>query len=753
MKKTLNNRQKAHLMVSLAVMASLVIFLCSIMIAKSKQIISNETQKYLLEVSQQAALRVNQQIQFNIDSLKAISQNLILFQEDDRLMDQYLETAASRHPFPWIGVTDTDGILTAFDGQTVDLSGYETVQEALGGQPAVSKSLITCMGSDPSIMYAHPIIQQDNIAGAVVTWVKPDTLEQLKGIETFNGYGFSHIISRNGDFILKSNNKNAALSGDNLFETLQEAECSLDNCSLDLLKTNIANGNTGYITLTINNTQESMNYIPLNYGDWYLLSVVPTQIYARQISEFTRFSVMVNIAIALLFLTLISSTILLYKKSHNEISKIAYEDPITLGFTSNRFEIEIKNRMESFTAFTFVSLDIRKFKLINDTFGSEEGNRVLKHVHDTIKTCLNSGEYVSRISSDTFNLILNTTNKEDLKKRLTQMASRINEFNLSRTTPYYLPLDCGIYIISDNSLNIITMRDRANSARKNDKTSGNLNQCNCCFYSELKHMQLLREKNMENNMELALHNQEFVVYLQPKVSLKQNRVVGAEALVRWDSPENGLIPPGDFIPFFERNGFILKLDMFVFEEVCKILAKWIQEGKEPIPISVNLSRIQLKKPGFLKQYQAIQERYSIPPQLLEMELTETIVFENLDYLKQIISEIHQLGFRCSMDDFGSGYSSLNVLKEVPVDTLKLDRVFFDKESSPRGNMVVESVINLARKLGMTTVSEGIETTPQVKFLRTIDCDIVQGYVFSRPLKIKDFEEMVFEKSDIFKNTD
>lgn len=309
MKGSLNNRHKANLTISLAVMATLVIFLCCNMIAKSKQIILNESQRYLEEVSQQSALRVNQQIQFNLDSLKAISENLVLFQDDDHLMEQYLQTAASRHPFPWIGVAGMDGVLTSFDGSTADFSQFEAVQEALKGQPSVSKTLVSCMGSDPSILYASPIMRKGRVFGAVVTWVQPDTLNQLKGIETFDGYGFSHIISRNGDFIVKSSNKNAALSGDNLFSNLQEADCSMDNCSLDSLMANIADGKSGNITLSINGVQESMNYIPLEFGDWYLLSVVPTQVYANQISGFTRFSVTINIAITLLFFILIAAII------------------------------------------------------------------------------------------------------------------------------------------------------------------------------------------------------------------------------------------------------------------------------------------------------------------------------------------------------------------------------------------------------------------------------------------------------------
>ena len=219
-------------------------------------------------------------------------------------------------------------------------------------------------------------------------------------------------------------------------------------------------------------------------------------------------------------------------------------------------------------------------------------------------------------------------------------------------------------------------------------------------------------------------------------------MIGSEALVRWDSPTDGMILPNDFIPLFEKNDFIIKLDLYVFEKVCQTLKEWIDSGKEALPISVNLSRNHLRYNNFLKEYKYIQERYDIPSHLIEIELTETVVFENLELLKNVIDEIHEFGYLCSMDDFGSGYSSLNVLKEIPVDILKLDKVFFEYEDDKKAEYIIESVIDLANHLGMETIAEGVETIPQVELLKALKCDIVQGYVFSKPLPISSFEELL-----------
>lgn len=323
------------------------------------------------------------------------------------------------------------------------------------------------------------------------------------------------------------------------------------------------------------------------------------------------------------------------------------------------------------------------------------------------------------------------------------MCDKVNSYNQSGTHTYYLPLDCGIYIVPDGSIDIVNIRDRANTARKNNKNLSGRHMCSCVFYDDLDRVQMLKEKKMENSMEQALENGEFIVYLQPKINLEKSEIVGAEALVRWKTKQDGLISPGEFIPFFEKNGFIVKLDLYVFNCVCCLLQNWENRGIKPIPISVNLSRNHLFDPQFLEKYEAIQKAYGIDSSLLEFELTETVVFENLELLKNVIERIHAAGFQCSMDDFGSGYSSLNVLKEIPVDILKLDGVFFDKEGDPRGNDVVESAIELARKLGMKTVAEGVETFAQVEFLRNAACDMVQGYVFSKPLSIENFEVLAF----------
>lgn len=734
-------KQMRGLTVSMICIAVIAISLCVSMYHRSRSIIISETKRSLAGLSRQAACKINQHVAFDLDKITHLSTDLSLMSDDKELCSRYLDSVTERSTFNWIGFTDASGRLTVSGRKNVSMEDDPAIKSALRGETSVGLHKVEVFDGEEGILFASPLYTKDKIAGATVGWVSADTLEHLMDTEVMDGVGYSHIICSKGDYIIHPDNKSSLLNHDNFFNEVEEQANIISDNSLSDVKHDMMQRNSGSIDIVIDGKHErNMYYTPLAYGDWYLLSAVDPDAYSAELSSYTDWAIFATVIISALFLLLILLILRSTGKKNAEIARIAYTDSITGGFTSARFELELEHLKKHFHPFAFISMDIRKFKLINDSFGSAKGNRVLKHVFDTVSRYLKDGEFISRISSDTFNLVLNTTNQSEIRQRLEEITNAANAFNDNLEFPYFLPVDYGIYMTDDRNFDVITIRDRSNSARKTNKHKGDQRLCTCVFYNDLELLHMQREKEIENSMEHALENNEFVIYLQPKVSLNSSKIAGAEALVRWNSPDKGLIPPGDFIPFFEKNGFITRLDLYVFESVCKLLRKWIDLGINPMPISVNLSRNHLQQPDFLVKFKNIQDKYDIPPELLELELTETIVFENLEALKQVISEIHRLGFRCSMDDFGSGYSSLAVLKEVPVDILKLDRTFFDKENDPRGNDVVETVIELAKKLGMTTVAEGVETIPQVDFLRTTECDIVQGFVFSRPVPVNEFEK-------------
>lgn len=242
------------------------------------------------------------------------------------------------------------------------------------------------------------------------------------------------------------------------------------------------------------------------------------------------------------------------------------------------------------------------------------------------------------------------------------------------------------------------------------------------------------------NIEKEIKENKFVIFLQGKFDTNTEKIAGAEALIR-KREKNTLILPNEFIPQYEKTGEIMRLDMYVLEEVCKLQKKWKENHYPILPISINESRLHLKNPNHVKELMDIVQKYNANPKYIELELTETTVIEDINLAKQAEQRVHELGFQTSMDDFGTGYSAFNILKDIEIDILKIDRLFFENlEENSRAQIIVQSIIEMCKKLSIRTVAEGIESEAQVKFLKKIGCDLIQGYYFSKPISIPEFEE-------------
>ena len=388
--------------------------------------------------------------------------------------------------------------------------------------------------------------------------------------------------------------------------------------------------------------------------------------------------------------------------------------------------------------FDILRINIERFKVINDLFGEEMGDRLLKHIAYSLES-LDLPLYVcGRLQSDHFVLCYSITDIT-CEKLVEEIKARTAEFELG----YRIILDFGVYhVVSAEKIPVSVMCDRANMALH--KVKGNYLVA-YGEYDDKMRQHLVAEQAIVNEMNGALERQEFTVYLQPKYELHHDQIIGAEALVRWIHPQRGFISPGEFIPVFERNGFISKLDRYVWEETCRLLRKWLDAGHEPMPISVNVSRVDLYNCDLEEILVALLQKYNLPARLLELEITESAYMDNPHQIVDITNRLQAKGFVILMDDFGSGYSSLNMLKDVPVDVLKIDLKFLDSKDnavSNRGNNILNSVVLMAKWLHMPVIAEGVETKQQVDFLKQIGCDNVQGYYFSRPVSVETYEEMV-----------
>ncbi|MCI7759095.1 MAG: bifunctional diguanylate cyclase/phosphodiesterase [[Eubacterium] saphenum] len=420
-------------------------------------------------------------------------------------------------------------------------------------------------------------------------------------------------------------------------------------------------------------------------------------------------------------------------------------DQLTGGKTKNRFFRDCEKTVKKIPPekLAMVVLDIDKFKYINDRLGYDEGDRILARVHKTLCDCLDKDELFARTSEDKFACLIKNAPDNEIENRLHEIFTEFDRRN-SFFIKYPVNFSAGVCRLGQcrgkyDAVDFTMAVDRCKLAKKSIKNKHN---SDVAFYDGKIREISLREKDFENAMPQALENREFECYLQPKYGTNSREIVGAEALIRWNSKEFGFVCPGDFIPIAEKNGFVVELDFFILEEVCKMLRRWLDNGKTPIVISVNQSRLHINDDDYIWRLREIVDKYEIPYEYIELELTESVFTEDADRMIAIMQKLHEIGFKLSIDDFGSGYSSLNLLKDIPADVLKIDREFFNGTvNSKKGRAVISSVVDMAKNLEMNVISEGVETQDQIDFLKEIDCNMVQGYYFSKPMKLREFDEM------------
>ena len=385
--------------------------------------------------------------------------------------------------------------------------------------------------------------------------------------------------------------------------------------------------------------------------------------------------------------------------------------------------------------FDLLRINIERFKVLNDLFGESTGDKLLRYIGKFLKE-INLPLCVSgRLYADNF-VVCYEAGKGDSQRMINTLQMVADSFAINNRTI----LSFGLYRIDDKTLPVSVMCDRANMALW--KAKGNFKNP-YCEYDEKMRQQVLKEQKIINAMEMAIQNKEYTLYLQPKYDIEKGIIIGAEALVRWISQENGFISPGDFIPVFENNGFVYEVDKFIWEESCRYLRKWLDEGREVHPISVNVSRIDLYDPKLVKHLVDLREKYQLPSRYLELEITESAYTEDPEQIITITRQLREAGFVILMDDFGTGYSSLNMLKDIQIDVLKLDMGFLkSSDYSAKGGNILTAIFKMAESLKMQAIAEGVETKEQVEFLKSIGCKYVQGFYYSKPLPVDEFEKLI-----------
>jgi len=430
-------------------------------------------------------------------------------------------------------------------------------------------------------------------------------------------------------------------------------------------------------------------------------------------------------------------------KSREEHFK-ATHDLLTGIYNKERFFQVGRRLLEAYPEekFVLVCSDIDNFKLINDVFGMNTGDTILRQIAYEISIRVSDMDQYCRLEGDKFAILMPASKfKEEYFIRETDLKVDISVLS-------NLPLNIyiGVYEIQDKNEDFQVMCDRALMAIKSIK--GNMERKIAYYDSDLRE-KMFQEKTIEAELEPALENKEFVIYLQPQVN-DRGKVLGAESLVRWNHPERGLLAPGAFIEFFEQRGLISRLDQYVWEESCKTLAEWKQMGREDLYLSVNISARDLYLLDIFEVMTGLTRKYNISPKNLHLEITETAAMFNVDQLIELIGRLRQYGFEVEMDDFGSGYSSLNMLKNIDIDVLKVDMAFLGRSKDEnKGRKILDAVVQMANNIKIDTIIEGVETKEEMDFLLGIGCKKFQGYYFDKPMAISSFESKYMSDDIVF----
>lgn len=390
--------------------------------------------------------------------------------------------------------------------------------------------------------------------------------------------------------------------------------------------------------------------------------------------------------------------------------------------------------------YAMICTDISNFEKVNNLYGLKKADQMLGDLATMLTTCSKNIESCCRSVADHFLGLISYQEKDYIYRLLNAVCVEFEKKISAQYSEASTHLGIGVFLIEDVNMPIEKMVEYANMARKSLQFQKN---SPIAFYDAKLFANLEKVSRIERNMKDALVNKEFKTFLQPKYNLETGKIVGAEALVRWIHPDGSMVYPDEFIPVFESNGFIAKLDFFVLGEICQMLKRRLAEKKPCVPISINQSRVLLQDDNYVKKVASVLAQYNTPPRLIELELTERIFRDDLKEIADMMSKLKNLGIRWSIDDFGTGYSSLNLLKELPVDIIKIDKSFLDEtESSEMSKIIIRKTVELTQELDMTVICEGVETENQADYLRGIRCDMAQGYLYAKPMPMEEFEQLL-----------
>lgn len=737
----LKEKITGQLALVILILATVLISVSVYFIYSTKDDIKQQNKQYLSEIAVQNAEVIKNTVHMELDKIEAIA-NIIGSQKkfDVAYALDVLKAEYRRHSFKRLAYVPSDGNAITTDNVSFNVLGRSYYQKALAGESNVSDRLKDKIGGNFINVYAVPLYHKGYIRGVVIATKDTNVLSELLKHNSFNGEGFSYIITKDGSPAVNTVHKNSLSSFDNLFDSMRKNHVN-ENLIAEL-KGNMARNVGGIFENDMSDVPKVLAYSNVGINDWFVISVVPRQVIAKNADRLIKRNVISAVITVVVMGALIFFIVVQNYKNRRRLEQLAYVDSITGGNNFNKFkllaaEIVVRNKGRHLY---MIRIDIDNFKLLNDMYGYREGDEILIGINQLLSRMDSGKDLYARLSDDNFLWLVNCDTEEEAVSKIRQFNDAFQSGITHNQKGYKLGFTFGAYKIHPGNMDVEKIIDRAAMAHQSAKLLHA--DPKVVFYDEKIRNDAIRIKTIENVMFDALENREFVVYLQPKYNVNTSTIEGAEALVRWVR-DGKVIPPSEFISIFERNGFIVKMDMYVLEEVCRLQRKWLDMGLDPVPISINQSKSLVYSKDYVDKLYGVITRYNLLPRLIEVELLETIIHDNVTELISIIRQLRRIGLLICIDDFGSGYSSLNMLKDFDVDVLKIDREFLNNaEISERAKYVLAQIITLAKGLKMGVVTEGVETEKQAGLLKELECDTAQGFFYAKPMPCDHFEKLL-----------
>lgn len=640
-----------------------------------------------------------------------------------------------------IGIMITSDAVEEVSVEAQDENMAAVVQDAWNGGSGISRIYTEEDTDENMFAYAVPVYADKEVAGALVAEVGTDVFaDVLQDRSVLHGSGYIHLISDSGKILVRSEERVIEEELDTIYDNDYIAQEEQENIKDALIK-----GESCFSEFTYNGETYQVLLAPLGVNGWYLFCVQTAQSISGSIYHLMTNTQIITVVVLFIILIIIAYGYrIIYRSNHNLI-KSAWYDPLTGAYNMAKFEYETAGIIENTYEYSLAAMNIRQFKFINEIFGTRAADLLLCHMKSVIADNVTENEYYCRNSEDMFYLLLRDTDRDRIKERIGKMIQEISRYAICNNRDYRILLYCGVVIGTDVEDEEPSVKKSMTHVRFALDTARQSLKNNIWFYDTRLHEDEKLQNYVESHMNQALDNHEFKLYLQPKVNLSTGRTSGAEALVRWIAEEGRIIYPGQFIPVFEANGFCVNLDMYMLEEVCRQIRKWIDDGLTPVPVSVNQSKLLFYEADYIANLKSLLDKYQIPAELISLEILEGLASENVNELNKRIGRLREIGFKISLDDFGSGYSSMNTLASLEIDELKFDRGFLlglkdSGEEYERQIIIMNEIVELTKKLKISTVVEGVETKENEELVRALGCEYGQGYYYSMPMSASEFSE-------------